>query len=395
MPINASQHRDHLRNVVVVQPGQSPPEEFDASILLSGSKTCTEEFVAEISKLWARSGTLVVFDFSADADGILDGSRIHWGDRADLVLLWAPNAEGRTRRIDEHFCRWAESGRAIIGTPANNADELYREYAATEGIPLTDTVSGMANLAITHIGDGARRAGAHRNVPLLLWRAPSFQTWLTCQELAGNELRDGRMLWNYRIGPQRGLVFFWAFESFMWVRAEQRENIAEVVLCRPDISSVVAYYPGASLADTEVVIVREFRAPSLSHDGFVRELPGGSAYTPSSTTIDDSPILAQGITELREETGIDLNPQRFRMHQARQLAATVSAHQQHVLSVELTAEEIAVARSDTQTHGVAADSEKTYIEVHRYADLVSQQLVDWTTLGAVTAVLLERVACIV
>jgi hypothetical protein len=379
------------KNVTVIGPGDTSPEEFDASILLSGRESCTAEFLTAITDLWTGDGILAVFNFCDHAGEIRDEARLHWGDRTDLVLLWDPNAEDATRALDESFGRWADSGRAVIGTPANSTGDLCRDYPSFRHIPTAGTVRGMAELAIARIGRGARRSGPHRNVPLMLWQTPSFQTWLTTQETAGNELRDGRMLWNYRVGPQQNLVFFWAFESFMWIQSEQRENIAEVVLGRPDISSVVAYHPAPTLADTEVVIVREFRAPSVSHDGFVRELPGGSAYTPSSTTIDDSPILDQGITELREETGIDLHPARFRMHQTRQLAATVSAHQQHVLSVELTPEEVAKARADRRPHGVAADSERTYIEVHRYADLVNQRLVDWTTLGAITAVLLDRV----
>jgi hypothetical protein len=388
MTTDATNSPRNGQNIVVVRPGDQAPDSFAASVLLCGASDDVDTVLDQVASLWSGDGLLALFTTGTDKTD----ARSHWGARVDVVMIWDPGTEERAAATDE-FGRWASSGRVVLGIPDASTAHPCRQQAEDLHVPVADTLVDTVKLAIDHIGLGAHRAGAHRNVPLILWRTSSFQTWLTAQEAAGNELLDGRMLWNYRVGPQQNLMFFWAFESHMWVRAERRENIAEVVLCRPDISSVVAYHPAATLADTEVVIVREYRAPSLSHDGFVRELPGGSAYSPSSTTIDNSPVFDQGITEMREETSIDLSPERFRLHQRRQLTATVSTQQQHVLSVELTTDEIDQARSDTRTHGVAADSERTYVEVHRFADLARQNLVDWTTLGAITAVLLDRFAC--
>jgi len=217
-------------------------------------------------------------------------------------------------------------------------------------------------------------------VPLLLWRTDSFQHWLTTQEKAGNQLRGGRVEWIFR-SKRRGHVMFWAFHAVIWIAAEQREKTNEVVLSRPDLCTVVAYRRAPQLVDSEVIIVREFRSPATTTDGFVRELPGGSGL---STTLP----IEQALAELAEETSIKIAPERLRAHHARQPAATLSAHHQHVFSVELTAEELELARADTTMHGITEDTERTYVEIHRYGDLVTKNLVDWATLGAVTSVLL-------
>jgi predicted NUDIX family NTP pyrophosphohydrolase len=176
-------------------------------------------------------------------------------------------------------------------------------------------------------------------------------------------------------------VLLWAFQVVFWVTAEQREKGNEVVLSRPDISAVVAYHRARERTDSAIIIVREFRSPATTADGFVRELPGDSSFTPASP-------IEQAVAELTEETGIAVEPHRIRVHGARQAAGTVSAHQQHLFSVELSDDEITRARTDTQAHGVADDVEQTYVEVYRYTDLLTSALVDWTTLGAITEVLL-------
>jgi predicted NUDIX family NTP pyrophosphohydrolase len=168
-----------------------------------------------------------------------------------------------------------------------------------------------------------------------------------------------------------------------WVESEQREKANEVVLSRPDISTVVAYRRAPELADSEVVIVRELRSPATSTDGFVRELPGGSSFQPTSP-------IEQAAAEFAEETGINVDSRRIQVHHARQPASTLSAHKPHVFALELTADEIGLARADARAHGVASDSERTYAEVRTFADLVTSDVVDWATLGAITSVLLHN-----
>lgn len=383
-------------DVVLVHAGEEPPDVYDASMFLCGPTPRTSEVdswrpeaIAKISSRWRGAGRLVVFvpePRSGERWPSYDINRtweLYWGDRADVVLVWIPRGPGMPGyTTNDEFGRWKDSGRVVLGTPRAAEHVRYqRDYAAETGIPLADDLTGTIALALDHIGSGAYRRDGHRHVPLLLWRTRSFQTWLTAQEHAGNQLRSGRLEWTFRVGPQRNIVLFWAFHAVMWVAVEQREKANEVVLSRPDISTVVAYHRAPELVDSEIIIVREFRSPATTADGFVRELPGGSGFSPASP-------IEQAVAELAEETGIEVTPDRVQVRQARQPAATLSGHRQHVFAVEVTRDELDRARIDTRARGVADDTERTYVEVHRYRDLLTNSFVDWSTLGAITHVLL-------
>jgi 8-oxo-dGTP pyrophosphatase MutT (NUDIX family) len=150
------------------------------------------------------------------------------------------------------------------------------------------------------------------------------------------------------------------------------------VLGRPDIVSIVAYRPGGTVSQNDVVLVREFRLPSCAPDGYVRELPGGGVL--SGAPID------QAVHEMAEETGLSIAADRLWPSQVRQSVATLSAHRVHVFSVELTDEEIAQARENPGPHGVEEDSERTFVEIRTYGEILTDGLVDWTTLGVLSVV---------
>jgi 8-oxo-dGTP pyrophosphatase MutT (NUDIX family) len=228
----------------------------------------------------------------------------------------------------------------------------------------------------------APRSAGQRDVPLLVWRTESFRCWLSAQQQAGNQLEGGRLLWTFRVGPTGRWVLFWAFHARVYVAAEDRVKADEVVLGRPDLATLVAYRRAPVLADSEIVLVREFRSPAVTPDGFVRELPGGSGLTGGDP-------INQAVAEFTEETGFTIDPTRIRVHAARQPVATLAAHRQHAFSVELTEHEIDQLCADTRVHGLAGDTERTYVEVHRFGELLAGREVDWTTLGILTEILLS------
>lgn len=383
-------------NVILVYAGEQPPPSYVASIFLCGPTPRSDDVsswrpdaIAELRARWDGCGELVVFvpeprdggpwpDYAANR-----AWELHWGDRADIVLFWIPRGPGMPGyTTNDEFGRWKDSGRVVLGAPVAAERVRYqRDYAIEAAIPLSDTLAGAVFDALDQIGEGALRAGGHRHVPLLLWRTESFQGWLSAQRSAGNDLRSGRLEWTFRSGVGKSNVVFWAFHAVIWVASERREKSNEVVLSRPDIASVVGYCRASELTQAEVVIVREFRSSATTRDGFVHELPGGSSVK-SLSPFDTA------ISELAEETGVEIAANRLRIHQVRQPAATVSGHRQHVFAVELTAAEIARIRSDVHVHGVADDSERTVVEVHRYGALLHDDRVDWATLGAITSVLL-------
>src|SRR5260221_448117 len=180
---------------------------------------------------------------------------------------------------------------------------------------------------------GARRTGGQRHVPLLLWRTASFQRWYCAQAAAGNALLSARVVWTFRVGPTRRSVFYWAAHVQVHVAAENRVKANEVVISRPDLSVLALYRPGATADDSTVVLVREFRSAASGPDGFVHELPGGSA--PPDAGADADPA-ADAAGEAAEETGLSIAVSRIRAHGSPQLAPTMSSHRAHLISAQVT-----------------------------------------------------------
>jgi 8-oxo-dGTP pyrophosphatase MutT (NUDIX family) len=242
------------------------------------------------------------------------------------------------------------------------------------------------------VGEGAEREGGERFVPLFVWKQPSFQSWYQAQTGAGNRLDEARVLYSFR--PRyKSFVFLWILKAKIYVTSEDRFKDNEFVLSRTDISSVCLWHnssdPGEDrqtnktnfYRERHVVIVKEFRTPSSSEDGFERELPGGSSVKEG----DPKETAAE---EVHEETGFYLDPDRLRSRGARQLAGTLSAHKAHLYSAEIDKKEMEWFRSQKDTvHGNAEDTERTFIEVYSVQDLLDEEIVDWTTLGQILSVI--------
>ncbi|MBP2321611.1 8-oxo-dGTP pyrophosphatase MutT (NUDIX family) [Kibdelosporangium banguiense] len=371
----------------IVYAGQEPPARWDASIFLAGPTPRREDVpswrpqaLAEIRSQWAGAGELVVF-VPEPPDGARYPSyddQIVWEERwlnaADVILFWVPREmstlPGLTTNIE--FGRYESSGRVVLGAPENAQHVKYMQHHARQrGAQVTTTMADTIKATLEMIGEGAERHDGERHVPLLAWRAPTFRHWLKTQQAAGNVLLDGKLLWMHR-------KFLWAYHARLAVTAEKRVKHNEIVLGRPDVVSIVAYRPGETPALNEVVLVREFRSPSCSVDGYVRELPGGGI-------LGGEPI-DQAVHELQEETGLQVAPERLVSGQVRQVLATLSAHRLHVFVLELTEDEIAGVRADPGPFGVLADSERTFVEVRTYAEILEGGYVDWATVGILAKV---------
>ena len=155
------------------------------------------------------------------------------------------------------------------------------------------------------------------------------------------------------------------------------------VISRPPIWVAVLYRPGPTLDETTVVLVREFRSPAVTADGYVHEPPGG--FSPRGRTDPRRAALA----EVAEETGLELAPERLRDHGTRQVNATMSAHTAHVFGAEVTDDELARLRAAPGPHGVAADGERTFVEITTFGEIRRRGAVDWASLGMVAGVLLD------
>ncbi|WP_436786960.1 nucleoside 2-deoxyribosyltransferase domain-containing protein [Yinghuangia sp. YIM S10712] len=389
--------------VVVVYASEEPPAAWEASVFLAGPTPRSADVASWrpdaldlIRRQWRGPGELLVFvpeprDGGPWAD--YEDQRLwelRWLRVADQVVFWVPRdlatLPGLTTNDEWGWLK--DSGRAVFGSPPDAAKVRYqREYAADQNIPLAQTLDETLRIALGRIGAGERRTGGERHVPLRIWTTPVFRHWYAAQRRAGNALLAARVVWTFRTDNDRVLVY-WAVHVSVAVAAEGgRVKDNEVVIGRPDTGSVVLYRRAATARATTVVLVREFRSSGCADDGYVRELPGGSAAFGASVTPE-----AVAAAEVREETGLALSAERLRGHGVRQAAATMSAHRAHVYSAELTDDELATLRADASSglaHGTAEDSERTYVEVTTYGELLDAPGADWTTIGMVAQVLAD------
>lgn len=303
---------------------------------------------------------------------------------ADCILFWMPrDLKNLPCFTSNHeFGAWQNSGKVVLGYPDTAEKMKYQQYYADKlNIPSFNTLEETIRAAVDFVADGDDRTGGERNVPLYIWNTPQFKSWYNAQVLAGNRLDGARALYNFRPG-NKSFVFMNVLHVDMYIKSEDRNKNNEFVVSRTDISSVLMYLPNSNIKETQVVLVREYRSPASTKNGFILELPGGS----STNTSDDA--LDTAAEEVFEETGMHIDSSRLKYQGARQLAGTLSSHKLHLYSIEITEEELVWFKSqDGIVRGKEEDSERTYVEVHAVNDLLENELTDWTTLGTILSVL--------
>jgi 8-oxo-dGTP pyrophosphatase MutT (NUDIX family) len=303
---------------------------------------------------------------------------------ADRILFWVPRDLERMPALTTNveFGRWCTSGKAVLGFPPSAPKNKYLKWlAGVEGVPVYHTLRETVAAALEGSAGAPQRHGGERHVPLHVYRTESFRAWYDSLRRAGHSLEEARLLWS---SPGKGtdLPFAHLLHPRVRVAGEGRTKDNEWVLARPDVACVVLYHrpEGAAPLDTQVVLVREFRTAARTADGFLHELPGGSHPEPGWPPADVA------LAEVSEETGLALAPDRLRRLGSRQLAGSLSSHHGHVFAAELTAEEIALlsGRAAAGTAGgVAADTERTFLEVVTVRGLLADGLADWATVGMV------------
>ena len=402
----------------VVYALEDPPESFTSSIFLAGPSPRQPDhpnWRIEALKLLNEMGYgddegAVVF-IPLTRDNAWEHSysnQLDWETKclnmADVIVFWVPRdletLPAFTTNIE--YGTWMHSGKIVVGFPPT-APKMgpWAYHNDVNLIPTAMNLSDTLMLALDRIGplgDLTVRTGGQREVPLDIWRTASFQSWLAAQEGAGNRLDGARVEWVFRVGPRKNIVFFWCLHVDVYIAAEDRHKTNEVVLSRPDISTIVAYhnpisddlkddpcYPAtrAALLDIEVAIVKEFRSPAVTPDGYIREIPGGSSWKDKENAED---IAAD---ELNEETGLSVTGDRFKFIDSRQVAGTLSAHFAHVFAVELTREEMDKLKADMGVHGVEEDTERTYVDVTTLRELIGPDNVDWANVGMIMTALLR------
>lgn len=311
-------------------------------------------------------------------------------ERADCILFWIPRDMVTMPALttNDEFGYWKGSGKCVLGTPDPDKTphvRYQRLFAERLHIPVADTLDRCVQLAMDKVGEGAMRHLGETKVPLHIWRTQAFQEWHSQHRCNGNRLDDARVLWSFRVGPKKDIVFSWALHVDVFIAAENRHKVNEYVLSRTDISTVLLWYEpeGAKgIDDLEIVLVREFRSPVRNSEGFVYELPGGS----SKNTEEEAIRVAAD--EVHEETGFQIDSSRLNFVSHRQVAATLSSHHAHLFTAKLTADEITWFKTNgNRAHGVETDSERTYVHVMSVREILNSDFVDWSTIGMILSVL--------
>jgi 8-oxo-dGTP pyrophosphatase MutT (NUDIX family) len=304
--------------------------------------------------------------------------------RADQIVFWVPRdltghwygnpMPGLT--TNDEWGVWKASGKIVWGSPEQAEKVSYQKYYANKlGVPQFDTLVSTLKESIRRVGDGATRIGWECMIPLHAWTNREFTSWHVNMTAAGHKIEEARIIWSH--WPKPGKMFSFAVQAKIKIAGEDRLSEQEFVFFRPDTSSVVMYGYN-NWGEPEVVLVKEFRNAVRNAAGFVYELPGGS---PKLGTHQNP--LETAVSEVQEEVGIEIEHSRFRPIKSRQVTATLSAHKTTLYAVELTDAEMARLKSDNTVHGVLEDNERTYVEVFPISRIISNGLVDWTTVGMI------------
>ena len=385
--------------MTIVYVREEQPQSWEKAIFLTGPTPVTNDVASwrkealQLLQQKGYDGVVFVPENRPDTQGnvlheIDYAHLVEWEERclhlADAIVVWVPRDRETLPGLttNDEWGVWKDSGKVVFGAPEHAWKTRYlRYYADKLGVPSSTTLAGTITRALEQLGDGALRTGGEREVPLLVWRTPHFTQWYGNLKAAGNVLEHARVVWTFRVGPNRNFVFFWALHAEVFITAEQRSKTNEVVIARPDIATIVLYQKAATIDDSIIVLIREFRTPVSNKTGYVWELPGGSSFTP----VDEPRTLASH--ESFEETGLQIDPARFSYHGARQLVATQSAHKVHVFAAQITDEEVAWLRAQAGiAHGVAEDTEQTYVEIMSLRDILTGDLVDWSMMGMLLSV---------
>jgi 8-oxo-dGTP pyrophosphatase MutT (NUDIX family) len=386
----------------VVYAQDALPASIEKSIFLAGptprDKT-TQSWrhgALKILELLGYDGVVFVPEYRTDQDHSCNyewDGQVQWEHDAlnmsDCIVFWVPREMTKMPAFttNDEWGTWKESGKVVFGAPPRAVKVRYqRHYADLYQTPHSDTLAGTLESAVDRVAKGALRTHGECQVPLMIWNTPQFTSWYAQQKANGNYLGGAQMLWNFRVGPKKDIVFAFAMRVNVYVESEGRWKSNEFIFSRTDISSVVLYRRAEKFEDSEVVLVKEFRSPVRNELGFVYENPGGSSHKAA----DPAKVASD---EVFEETGMRIAPGRFQFYKSRQAAATLSTHHVFMYAAELTEEEMTKAKETAKSGKMfgnnVTDSEQTYLHVATVKDLLGSQLpVDWSMFGMIMRALL-------
>lgn len=382
------------QNLKVVYSDQQLPKEVTKSIFLAGPtprsknvKTWRNEAV-DLLKEMKYDGTIFIPEPSTGEFKHSYDDQVEWElsalNRADIILFWVPREMrsdfemiGMTTNVE--FGTWITSGKVVFGYPKEAEKMRYLEFLAKQNnVNSHSTLKDTLKEAVEKIGDGAYRKNGEVEVPLYIWNTPSFQNWYSAQTEAGNILEHAKLLFNARSGLNKENVFFWILWVDIFITEENRNKVIEFVASRSNATAICLYKKEQDIMNTSIILVKEFRSPASTEDGYVWELPGGSSEN------EDENRIVVAINELEEEVEFTISKDRMKFIQQRQVNETLLANQVALFSAELTQEELDWFKTQKGiAKGNIEDTERTFTEVVTLKDILEQELVDWLNVGMI------------
>lgn len=381
-------------NMEIVYSDQKLPNKVTKTLFLAGPSPRDKETISwrneaiKILKDLNYDGTVFIPEPSTGVYPDYDG-QIDWElaamKRADVILFWIPRElnklPGFTTNVEFGF--WIDSGKVVVGFPKDAEKVRYLdELAKRSSVKCHSTLKDTINQALEKLGDGALRENGECEVPLLVWNTVTFQNWYSAQKGVGNKLNHADLKFTSRVGENKDIVFLWILHVDVFIKSENRNKINEFVVSRTNTSYTVIYKKSDNLLDTEIVLVKEFRSPAATKDGYIWELVGGSSFK------DTEDALSVAASEIHEETGFEVDKERINYIQERQLNGTLTAHKTSIFSLEITEEELQWFKGQKgKVHGNEEDTERTYIEVLTINEILENELLDWSNVGMIMKVL--------
>lgn len=382
----------------VIHTGQEFPSSFSKSVFLAGPSPRSNsehswrpEMLRELERVGYNGVVFYPEPENGDWSTInLEHSEVaKWEkqglDMSDVVIFWidrdiSAGRYGLTTNLE--YGEQVLSGKTVLGykKDADKVSSLLNraEFHHADVID-TSRMEDVAQYVKNRIGAGAIRYGGERYIPIELWNTVSWQSWVQSQYDAGNALQWAEVKWILKVGPKK-FPLMWVVHVHVFIASEKRAKTNEVVIGRPDVSTVVLLngdIRSDDLSNIRVVTVREFRSTVNNSESFVYESPGGSSFK------EHEDVYITAAHEVEEETGLVVEPSRILQVGTRQVASTLSSHKSHLFACLLSDDEYDELQSDKGVHGVIEETERTYVETSTIKDLLKRDVVDWAQLGMI------------
>lgn len=275
---------------------------------------------------------------------------------ADIIVFWIPRdikngMYGLTTNFE--LGEDLKTGKVVYGRPEHADKTRYLDMV----VPGTvfNELSQLLNHAVSFLKD-YERIGVEATIPSNVWSSQHFQNWYSLLKEAGNISQSFHVVSVYPEMP--GPLFFFMAKVSVYVSSEDRYKSNEVILGRPDISSIIPYYID-EYGEKHILLVKEFRSPVVNHKGYVYEFPGGSAGSHEYIS-----AIKNACKELEEEAGLCISEERVEYIGVRQLASTFSIHQSYLYKVRMTSEEYLLMKQYSESQKVFEDDwgcERTFV----------------------------------